>query len=113
MSSLPDPQPAFEPLEQPRSPWSMADLIVFGIFFALTVLFLPVSVIRVWRIVDPDLGLSNLTATDQVVLQGLMNLVIVGFIIFLIRVVHRQSVVETIHWSKNYHLGTGFLISLG
>jgi membrane protease YdiL (CAAX protease family) len=113
MSSLPEPQPEFEQLEQPRSPWTMADLVVFGIFFALTVLLLPVSVLRVWHIFDPALRVSNLTATDQVVLQGLMNLVIVGFIVFLIRVVHRQSVVGTIHWFKNYQFGTGFLISLG
>ena len=37
------------------SPWSMADLIVFGVFFALTVLLLPLTVIRVWHIFRPDL----------------------------------------------------------
>ncbi len=113
ISSLPDPQPPIENQEQPQSPWSMADLIVFAVFFALTVLLLPLTVIRVWRIFRPDLRLADLTATDQVLLQGVMNLVIVGFIVFLVRVVHRQSFTETIHWFRNHGFGTGFLISLG
>jgi membrane protease YdiL (CAAX protease family) len=91
----------------------MADLVVFGIFFALTVLLLPMAVIRVWRIFNPELAVSDLTATDQVLLQGLMNLIIVGFIAFLVKVVHGLSFVGTIHWFKNHQFGTGFLISLG
>ena len=118
ISSLPDPQ-AFDdfnppdPPEQPRSPWSMMDLVVFGVFFGLTVLLLPAGVIQIWRIFNPELHLSDLTATDQVLLQGVMNLVIVGFIAFLVKVVHRQSFLATIHWFKNHQFGTGFLISLG
>ena len=42
-----------------------------------------------------------------------MNSVLVGFIAFLIKVVHRQSFVETIHWFRNHQFSTGFLISLG
>lgn len=113
ISSLPDPEPSIEPLGPPRSPWTMLDLVVFGVFFALTVLLLPFSIISVWRIFDPGLRVADLTATDQVLLQGIMNLVIVGFIAFLIRVVHGQSFIETIHWFKNHQFGTGFLISLG
>jgi uncharacterized protein len=114
ISSLPDPQPFEEP-GQPasRTPWAMMDLIVFGVFFALTVLLLPVGVLRIWHIFNPDLRLADLTATDQVFLQGVMNLVIVGFIAFLIRVVHGQSFLATIHWFKGYQFGTAFLISLG
>jgi len=115
ISSLPDPEPRFEdvPGLQPRSPWSMADLIVFGVFFALTVLLLPLTVLRVWHIFNPALRISDLTATDQVLLQGVMNLVIVGFIAFLIKTVHGLSFVHTIHWFKNYQFKTGFLISVG
>ena len=91
----------------------MLDLIVFGVFFGATVLLLPFSVIRVWRIFSPGLRVTDLTATDQVLLQGVMNLVIVGFIAFLIRVVHGQSFTDTIHWFKNHQFGTGFLVSLG
>jgi len=79
----------------------------------LTVLFLPITALRVWHIFNPELRVADLTAVDQVILQGLMNSVLVGFIAFLIKVVHRQSFVETIHWFRNHQFGTGFLISLG
>ena len=97
----------------PQSPWRIADLIVFAVFFLLTVLFLPITVLRVWHIFNPELRVADLTAVDQVILQGLMNSVLVGFIAFLIKVVHRQSFVETIHWFRNHQFSTGFLISLG
>jgi uncharacterized protein len=97
----------------PKSPWRIADLIVFAVFFLLTVLFLPITVLRVWHIFKPELRVADLTTVDQVILQGLMNSVLVGFIAFLIKVVHRQSFVETIHWFRNHQFSTGFLISLG
>jgi membrane protease YdiL (CAAX protease family) len=112
---LPDPELRMEAPEPqgPQSLWRMADLLVFAVFFLLTVLLLPLSVIRVWRIFNPDLRVADLTAVDQVVLQGIMNLVLVGFIAFLIKVVHRRSFIETIHWFRDHQFGTGFLISLG
>ena len=98
---------------EPIDPWRMADLVVFAVFFVLTVLFLPLSIIRVWRIFNPNLRIADLTAVDQVMLQGIMNLVLVGFIAFLIKVIHGKSFVETIHWFRNHQFRTGFLISLG
>jgi CAAX protease family protein len=112
--SFPLPDSEFRTEEPaPQSPWRIADLIVFAVFFLLTVLFLPITVLRVWHIFNPELRVADLTAVDQVILQGLMNSVLVGFIAFLIKVVHRQSFVETIHWFRNHQFSTGFLISLG
>ena len=112
--SFPLPDSEFRTDEPaPKSPWRIADLIVFAVFFLLTVLFLPITVLRVWHIFNPELRVADLTAVDQVILQGLMNSVLVGFIAFLIKVVHRQSFVETIHWFRNHQFSTGFLISLG
>ncbi|PYS17799.1 MAG: hypothetical protein DMG17_08335 [Acidobacteria bacterium] len=112
--SFPLPDSEFRTDEPaPQSPWRIADLIVFAVFFLLTVLFLPITVLRVWHIFSPELRVADLTAVDQVILQGLMNSVLVGFIAFLIKVVHRQSFVETIHWFRNHQFSTGFLISLG
>jgi len=112
--SFPLPDSEFRTDEPaPKSPWRIADLIVFAVFFLLTVLFLPITALRVWHIFNPELRVADLTAVDQVILQGLMNSVLVGFIAFLIKVVHRQSFVETIHWFRNHQFGTGFLISLG
>jgi len=112
--SFPLPDSEFRTDEPaPKSPWRIADLIVFAVFFLLTVLFLPITALRVWHIFNPELRVADLTAVDQVILQGLMNSVLVGFIAFLIKVVHRQSFVETIHWFRNHQFSIGFLISLG
>ena len=112
--SFPLPDSEFRTDEPaPKSPWRIADLIVFAVFSLLTVLFLPITALRVWHIFNPELRVADLTAVDQVILQGLMNSVLVGFIAFLIKVVHRQSFVETIHWFRNHQFSIGFLISLG
>jgi len=112
---LPDPESRIGPPEpeRPQSVWGMADLVVFGVFFLLTVLFLPLSLVRLWRMFNPGLRVADLTAVDQVILQGIMNLVLVGFIAFLIKVVHRQPFLETIHWFRNHQFGMAFLVSLG
>ena len=112
MYSLPDPEPQIE-RQEPRSPWSVIDLIVFFIFFGLTLLLLPAGVVRLWRIFNPELQFADLTAVDQVLLQGAMNVVLVGFIAFLVKVVHRQRFRETIHWFPNHNFSTSFLIALG
>ena len=112
--SFPLPDSDFRTEERvPQNPWRIADLVVFAVFFLLTVLFLPITALRVWHIFNPELRVADLTAVDQVVLQGLMNIALVGFIAFLIKVVHQQSFVETIHWFRNHQFSTGFLISLG
>jgi hypothetical protein len=116
MYSLPEPDPGPEPeIEkvEPQNPWSAVDIVVFAVFFLLTVLLLPYSFIRLWQMFNPALKVSDLTAVDQVLLQGVLNVVLVGFIAFLIKVVHRQSFVETMHWFRNYEFPNGVLIALG
>src|SRR6266571_1923656 len=102
---LPDPNLGMEPTAPVQNPWRIVDLIVFGVFFIFTVLLLNVIVIKFWG--------KELPAMAQVVLQILMDGMLVGFIAFLIRVVHGQSFFETIHWFRNHQFSTGFLISLG
>src|SRR5262249_49423465 len=88
-------------------------IFVFGVFATLTVLLLPAGIIEIWRIFEPTLVISDVTATDQIVLQAVVDLVIVGFIAFLIKVVHGLPFFRTIHWFRNYPYGKGFLILLG
>ena len=117
MSSLPDPQPfeEFEP-PSPRSPWSVTDLVVFGFAFFVIWLLVTVGSVPILRILDPDLkvaDVADVSPTALVLMQGVMDLATLGFIAFLIKVVHGQSFLETIHWNKNHQFGTAFLISLG
>ena len=113
MFSFPEPDQPPETFAPPRNPWTIIDLMVFALFFGLTVVFLPLGMVRLLRLFNPSLRLAELTAVDQVLLQGLMNLVLVGFIAFLIKVVHRESFLECIHWFRNHGFGAGFLITLG
>jgi membrane protease YdiL (CAAX protease family) len=111
LHSLPDPDQIEMP--EPKTPWSVVDLIVFGVFFVLTVFLLPLGAMRLWHVFDPGLQIADLTAVDQVLLQGTMNVILVGFIAFLIKVVHKESFLETIHWFRTPNFATGFLIALG
>jgi membrane protease YdiL (CAAX protease family) len=101
---LPDPHLGMEE-PAPQNPWRIVDLVAFGVFFLFTVLLLNVAVIRFWG--------KDLTALSQVGLQAVMDGMLVGFIAFLIKVVHGQAFLHTIHWSRNHQFRTGFLVSLG
>src|SRR4029077_16596046 len=50
---------------------------------------------------------------DQVVFTGIMDLVLVGFIVVLVRGLHGRSFLETIHWYPRHQFSSGFLVSLG
>jgi membrane protease YdiL (CAAX protease family) len=93
--------------------WSGADLAIFAVFFALTIAVFPALLIQFVRIFKPGIRLTDLSSVEQVVVQAIMDLVLVGFIVFLVKVVHGKSFKETIHWSRNYQLGSRLLISLG
>jgi membrane protease YdiL (CAAX protease family) len=102
---LPNPQFDMEEPPAPQNPWRMTDIVVFGVFFLFTVFLLNVIVIRFRG--------RELTAMAQVFLQAIMDGMLVGFIAFLIKVIHRQPFLQTIHWFRNYQFSNGFLISLG
>jgi len=101
---LPDPQLGMDE-PAPRRPWGMVDLIAFALFFLFTMFLLNVLVLRFWG--------KDVTALSQVLLQGIMDGMLVGFIAFLIKVVHRESLLETLYWRKDYRFSKGFLISSG
>jgi uncharacterized protein len=54
-----------------------------------------------------------LTAVHLIVLTGVMELVFVGFISFLVKVVRRRSFLETIHWRRQDRFSAGSLVMLG
>jgi len=99
--------------QEPKNPWSAADLVVFVVFFVITMLLLPAGMVWLWRFFDPGFQATELTAVDLVLVQGVMNLVLVGFIAFLVRAVHGRSFLETIQWNRSYNYSTGFLAGLG
>src|SRR5262249_16906737 len=103
-----------DPLVQtPRREWGINDLVIFAGFFGLTVALLPVAAVYVLRIFRPNLRMSELTTIDQIVVQGIMDLVLVAFIMFLVKVVHRARFLEMISWTHSRLYSRGSLISLG
>ena len=90
-----------EPSELPTPRWSAADLAVFAFFFLATVVFFPMLALMVMSLFRPGMKPSDLTAIDQVVLTGLMDMILVAFIMFLVKVVRGRSFKETIHWQRH------------
>jgi membrane protease YdiL (CAAX protease family) len=115
--SLPEPEPlsrgSVEAGGPPRFPLGIADILVFGVFFGLTIICLPLGMLWILRIFEPGMQFSEVPPELQVLFQGIMDLVLVGFIYFLVRIIHGQSFKECIHWYPNHQFGAGFLIALG
>jgi len=108
-----EPADPAAPFEQRKPGWGVADLVVFAVFFLGTVLFFPLIALYTMRIFRPSLRVADLSTVDQVVLQGLMDVLLVAFIFFLVKVVRGRSFLETIHWYRRHQFTTGSLISLG
>ncbi len=102
-----------EPHEPPPPAWGAGDFIIFATFFLGTVLVFPFAAIYVIRFFRPGLRFTDLTAVHQIVLQGLMDLVLVTFILFLVKVVRGRPFLETINWRRQHQFSTGSLVSLG
>src|SRR5436190_8458811 len=98
-----EPGDPFQPI---RFRWGAADLVAFAFFFLTTVIFFPLAAITVMRIFRPSLRVADLTAVDQVVLQGLMDVVLVAFIMFLVKVVRGLRFLETIHCYRQHPFST-------
>src|SRR5690242_14221067 len=106
MYEFPEPQ-------DPQPTWGAADFVAFAIFFLGTVVFFPFVAIYVIRIFSPGLRFTDLTPVHQIVLQGVMDVVLVTFIVFLVKVVRGRPFLETINWKRQHQFTTGSLISLG
>jgi hypothetical protein len=78
---LPSPN---APPESDTIRWSIVDIIVFGIFFGLTIIVLPEVLLRIVHIFDPEVQRTDIPAVLQVLFQVVMDLVLVGFIVFLV-----------------------------
>ena len=119
IESLPEPLPpaaSDPPAAAPEGAglrWGPRDIIVFGVFFGLTIVFLPAFLFMIVRMFRPEMQVTNVPAVIQVVFQAVMDLVLVGFIAFLVKVVHHASFFQAIHWFEDHTFGTGFLIALG
>jgi membrane protease YdiL (CAAX protease family) len=118
MNSMPEPIDPFEPKPSPPAaqqgiPWGVLDIVVFGVFFGLTILVLPALLVWILRMFNPSVQITSLSATVQVLFQGVMDLILAGFITFLIKVVHREPFFQAIRWYRNYDFSNRSLAVMG
>ena len=102
-----------EPLPQSPRTWAMADLVAFAGFFLLTLIFLPALLVAGARVFIPTLSVTNLSGEAQILLQGALDIAWVGFIFFLVKVIHRKDIRETLRWHRTNRYPLGILISIG
>ena len=101
------------PQQEPSFQWEVHDVIAFVAFSAATVFFLPGAVLLVLRQFQPGLQVENLSGVQQILIQALMDLMLVGFIIFLVAAVHRMPILRALYLVHNQTLHIGRLISSG
>lgn len=100
-------------MEQTRPFWSVSDLFLFGAFFLLTLVFVPAVLVLIMRIFIPGLSPANLPGEAQILIQAILDLLWVGFIFFLIKVLHRRNILESLHWIRTTPFHAARLIALG
>ena len=102
-----------EPSPPLLRPWDISDLIAFGSFFLVTLVFLPAVLVLIARVFIPGLSVTSLSAEAQILLQGALDIAWVGFIFFLVRVIHQKKILETFRWQNTHRYRVIRLIALG
>ena len=92
--------------------WRKPDLIAFTSFFVATVILLPVGIFALLRLLQPGLRIENLSGVQQILIQALMDLVLVAFISFLVKI-HNRPILRTLHFIQGEHLALRRLVTTG
>jgi len=103
--------PALEPSPPPS--WAVSDLVAFVSFFLVTLFVLPIVLLVIGRAFIPNLSITNPSGETQILLQMALDLVWVGFIFFLVRVIHRKPILESIRWIPTAYYRVHRLVALG
>jgi membrane protease YdiL (CAAX protease family) len=97
---------------EPQFRWAPLDLAVFTLFFFFTVLLLPSGILLLLRLFDPTIQVETLSGVQQIMMQALMDLVLVGFILFLIKI-HGGEALASLRFSHKQPLPVWQLIAGG
>jgi len=103
-------EPLLSEQEFPAFRWRRADLIAFAAFFIAVVVVLPIGAFLVLRAFRPELQIADLSGVEQILIQAFIDVVLVGFIFFLIRVLHGQPIRETLRWPSRRKVPVARLI---
>jgi membrane protease YdiL (CAAX protease family) len=89
------------------------DLVAFAAFFIAVVLAVPYTVFLTLRLFRPELRPEDLTGLQQILIQALMDVVLVGFIFLIIKVLHGRPILQSLHWQSAEEFPVLWLISAG
>jgi len=101
------------PEQEAEFRWEPVDLIVFGAFFLATVFLLPLGAFLLLRLFQPRLEITDLSGVQQILIQAVMDFLLVGFILFLIRVLHARPILPTLRFNRSSHVRLPGLIAGG
>ena len=96
--------------QEPPFKWERNDLIVFAIFFAGTVIFLPSIMLSILRLYQPEISIESLTGVQQILMQAVMDFLLVGFIVFLVAGIHGRPLLRTLYFVPAQRLAVGRLV---
>jgi membrane protease YdiL (CAAX protease family) len=95
------------PQQEPSFRWEVQDLIAFFAFSVATVVFLPGAVFLVLGLFQPGLEVKDLSGVQQILIQAIMDILLVGFIVFLVAAVHKVPILRTLYFVPNEYLRIG------
>ncbi len=93
--------------------WRRGDLIAFAAFFISVVIIVPFTIFVVLRLFRPELQVADLSGVEQILIQAFMDMALVGFVFFLIKVLHRRPIRESLHWHTREKIPVARLIAGG
>src|SRR5204862_494139 len=105
--------PLLSEQEPPSFRWHRADLVAFAAFFVAVVVILPGAIFLLLRLFQPGLEFGDLSGVEQILIQAFMDIVLVAFIFFLIKVLHGQPILESLHWPSREKVRAARLIGAG
>jgi membrane protease YdiL (CAAX protease family) len=85
------------------------DLIAFAAFFIAVMVVISVML----RFFRPGLQPSDLSGLQLVLIQALMDIALVGFIFFVIKVLHGRPILQALHWHSSGKIPVVWLICAG
>jgi membrane protease YdiL (CAAX protease family) len=97
----------------PRFRWHAADLIAFVAAFCGVFFVIPLVMILVLQSFRPGFQLADLPGVVQILLQGFLLSLIVGFIVFMIRAVHGQPLLASLRWVRREEFSVAFFAAAG
>lgn len=75
---------------EPPFRWRRLDLLAFGIFFAMTVVFVPVIAFVLFRLFEPGIQIQNMSGVHQILMQAFMDFALVAFIFYRVKMLYRR-----------------------